>query len=236
MRQIILMIAVLAASIGTAQGQGSLAELYGMGYHAFFRHDLARAERIFTMAIARGSQDPRAYYFRGLTYDCQGRRIEAEADYRDGAMLEMSGHGERVGYALQRIQGANRIRLERARAEARMARVQPRAVEQPAPSPRQMPLVPQLDRSPVLPPVLDQGHDTRPAPTSPNEPVAPAPIEEPVVPDTTDDENPFGGVAEIDEPTASTDLPDVESAGDDPFGGADDIDENPFDSGELTFE
>ena len=44
---------------------GALDELYGEGVHRYFSADLNGADQILTQVVDSGSQDPRAYYFRG---------------------------------------------------------------------------------------------------------------------------------------------------------------------------
>lgn len=98
-----------------------LSAVYGQGVHAFYSHRHDDAFRLLTDAINNGYQDPRAYYFRGLVADAQGRSYEAEADWQAGAELEASGriNGD-VGRSLARIQGSCRARLEKIRREAKI--------------------------------------------------------------------------------------------------------------------
>lgn len=100
-----------------------LAELYGQGVHAFFANNYRVAHDHLTSAIEQGSRDPRAYYFRGLTYAMLGRPDEAVADYKAGAALE-AGAADRiypVADSLQRVQGRLRVQLEEHRRIARLA-------------------------------------------------------------------------------------------------------------------
>ena len=63
-----------------------------------------------TEAIAAGSGDPRALYFRGLAARRMGRIDEAEADFSQAATLEASGLGAwPVSRTLERVQGADRL-------------------------------------------------------------------------------------------------------------------------------
>jgi len=110
-----------------------LGQLYGSGVHAYFsgvgsRDQLDAQEQFrksfeyLSSAIEGGSQDPRAYYYRGLAYIKLGRATEAEMDFKKGAELE-SGDLNRiynVGKSLERIQGADRLALEDHRVKARM--------------------------------------------------------------------------------------------------------------------
>lgn len=102
-----------------------LAAAYGDGVHAYFAGDYQRAYEDLTQAIEAGTTDPRAFYFRGLAALRQGRDDEAEADFTVGADRESLGLGAwPVGRSLERIQGADRLRLERHRMRARVALLQ----------------------------------------------------------------------------------------------------------------
>ena len=108
-------------SIAVAQ-DSVLTELYGEGVHAYHAHDLTRAYDLFTRAIDGGLNDPRAYYFRGLTASSTGRSHEAEEDFRAGAAIEArGGAGGSVGRALTRVQGSTRMMIEKARTEGRLS-------------------------------------------------------------------------------------------------------------------
>lgn len=104
-----------------------LAAAYGDGVHAYFAGDYQRAYEDLTQAIEAGSDDPRAFYFRGLAALRQGRSDEAEADFSAGADRESQGLGAwPVARSLERIQGADRLQLERHRMRARVADLQRR--------------------------------------------------------------------------------------------------------------
>src|SRR5262245_17837751 len=99
-----------------------LANLYGSGVHAFNRGDLKNAHADLSAAIQDGSTDPRAFYFRGLTYLRLGREQEAVSDFKKGAEYESGENAGvySVGRALERIQGPARQTLERYRTGARI--------------------------------------------------------------------------------------------------------------------
>jgi tetratricopeptide (TPR) repeat protein len=102
-----------------------LAAAYGDGVHAYFAGDFTRAYEDLSQAIEAGTTDPRAYYFRGLAALRQGRSDEAEADFTEGATRESAGLGAwPVGRSLERIQGPDRLRLERHRTRARVTLLQ----------------------------------------------------------------------------------------------------------------
>ncbi len=113
----------LGLVLGQVNAQDSvLAELYGQGVHAYFSRNLQLAHEMFTSAIEQGSQDPRCYYYRGLTYAQLGRPDEAEADFKAGALVEV-GSADRiypVADSLQRVQGRMRLQIERHRQVARL--------------------------------------------------------------------------------------------------------------------
>jgi len=117
--------AVLIATSTTSQVRAQdslLAEFYGQGVHAFFAGDYSLTHEMLTTAIEQGSMDPRAYYFRGLNYGRLGRPDEAILDHKKGAELEASGTQRiyPVGRSLERVQGKERLTLERYRRVARL--------------------------------------------------------------------------------------------------------------------
>ena len=122
--------AVLAGGVSVADefaGTEPLAvrDAIGGGIHAYHAGDFDRAYDDLTNAIEAGSDDPRSYYFRGLAALKLGRTSEAEADFTTGADREMSsGSIRRVSQALERVQGHDRLKLERFRARARLGALQ----------------------------------------------------------------------------------------------------------------
>jgi len=125
-RKIVMGLAVIVIAASTTsqvRAQDSLlAELYGQGVHAYFANSYSRSHELLTTAIEAGSMDPRAYYYRGLAYDQLGRPDEAVADFEKGAELEASGKTRvyPVGASLQRVQGRERLKLEKYRQVARL--------------------------------------------------------------------------------------------------------------------
>jgi tetratricopeptide (TPR) repeat protein len=113
---------VLAASLPAFGQSDALNELYGSGVHAYNGGNYVEAYNELTRAIENGSEDPRAYYFRGLSYLRLGRPQEARGDFAQGAKLEMADSDRfyNVSKALERVQGRPRQSLERFRAEARL--------------------------------------------------------------------------------------------------------------------
>jgi len=187
-------------------------EMYGAGVHAYFSANYQRAHDVLTSVIASAANDPRALYFRGLTYVRLGREDEAKRDFQQGAKLEAKDleRTYNVSRALERIQGPNRMLLEQFRAEARalefqraeqlrkaryeaLRREEERVLQQQAAGAKS-PTPP-----PEPPPAEGPGVKPAPAPVT-KQPPAPGP--EPVPagktkvppPPTQPDENPFEAI------------------------------------------
>jgi tetratricopeptide (TPR) repeat protein len=97
----------------------------GNGMHAFFGCDYQQAYDDLTEVVAAGSRDPRALYFRGLAARRMGRIDEAEADFSEAARLEAAAIGQwPVSQTLERVQGQDRLALERHRIRGRIAGIQ----------------------------------------------------------------------------------------------------------------
>jgi hypothetical protein len=112
----------ILALTGRAPGQGldAASILYSHGVHAYFDGDASEAERSFTRAISISPNDPRAYYYRGLSRLRLGRDADAQADLRAGAAAEARQPNRyATGAALQRVQGRQRLLLEKYRQQAR---------------------------------------------------------------------------------------------------------------------
>ncbi len=123
-RKVAFFFAVLIVC-GAATSQADdflLAQLYGSGVHAYNGGDYNTAYRELTAAIQGGTIDPRAYYFRGLTYLRMGRQQEAAADFQKGAEMETGDSNDvfPVSNSLARVQGPDRDMLERYREAARV--------------------------------------------------------------------------------------------------------------------
>ncbi|HVX15147.1 MAG TPA: hypothetical protein VHC22_28400 [Pirellulales bacterium] len=105
-----------------------LNELYGSGVHAYNSGSYLEAYNDLTMAVRSGSQDPRVFYYRGLSYMRLGRPQEAQVDFKKGAALEMADTDRfyPVSKSLERIQGQARSQIERYRSSARLVAYQTR--------------------------------------------------------------------------------------------------------------
>lgn len=116
----LMLLAVPTPQNASAQSE-VLAEMYGRGVHAYFAGDYIAANEFLTMAIDNGTDDPRAYYFRGLVSHTSGRQEEAKDDWNKGAEMEASGKASRsIGKSLSRFQGTARLELESIRQTARL--------------------------------------------------------------------------------------------------------------------
>ncbi len=116
-------LALFALAVTAHAEDAVLGYGYGCGVHAYFAGDYVRSFEELTAVIQRGTQDPRAYYFRGLACLKLGRPADAVLDFRQGAALETKDLGRyyNVGKALERVQGRARVELEKYRVLARMA-------------------------------------------------------------------------------------------------------------------
>jgi len=100
-----------------------LTAVYGEGVKAFFGGRTAEAHQTLSQAIEAGSQDPRCFYFRGLSNLRLGRTAAAQLDFTKGAAIEAKDFDVfyNVSGSLERIQGSERLLLERYRADGRLA-------------------------------------------------------------------------------------------------------------------
>jgi hypothetical protein len=116
-----LSLALAGAALPAMAQESLLEDLYGRGVHAYFEHRYEEAHGLLTKAITSGLEDPRAYYFRGLANVRLGRPDEARAEFTTGAEFEaIAAEPVNVGKALERIQGADRLAIEKHRREARL--------------------------------------------------------------------------------------------------------------------
>jgi len=97
--------------------------IYGKGVHAFFDRNYEGAITILSDAEKLDSADPRPYYFLGLAYLRQQKTDRADHYFEKAAELEYGGRAARdyaVAESLRRIQGDERLRIEKIRAEERV--------------------------------------------------------------------------------------------------------------------
>ena len=96
--------------------------IYGKGVHAFFDRDYEESIAILSKAEEIKNNDPRSYYFLGLAYLRQKKAEQADQYFKKAAQLEYNGRGLRdyaVSESLRRIQGEERLRIEKIRTEER---------------------------------------------------------------------------------------------------------------------
>lgn len=113
----------LASAAAVAQDDAAvLDDLYGRGVHAYYSRDSRTAVELLSEAIANGSQDPRAFYYRGIALRTLGREEDAKLDFQEGAKFEQSGDysTDVISKSLERVQGAVRLDLESHRRIARL--------------------------------------------------------------------------------------------------------------------
>lgn len=233
-----LRIAVLAATLlalglapqVTFAEDAVLAEIYGRGVHAYFAGRYEDAEETLSDAIAQGSKDPRAYYYRGLTKFSLGRLDEANADFALGAKEEVQDVAltALASRSLARVQGGPRLLIEKARQTARkdhrateVAREKVRYEQWQSNEKRMLRNVPAEQPKPAAAPKpADEAksEEAKPEEEKPSEEPTPAEpkADEPAKP--ADD--PFGAEPATPEPAKpATPPPATPPAKDDPFGG-----------------
>jgi hypothetical protein len=98
-----------------------LAQFYGSGVHQYFGGGYQQAIADLTQAIDGGTKDPRAYYFRALSWWRMGDTSRAQTDLAAGAKLESADVNQYypVSKSLERVQGTGRLLVERYRVQAR---------------------------------------------------------------------------------------------------------------------
>lgn len=95
---------------------------YSVAVSAYFGKDYSLAEKLLTQLIESGSDDPRVYYFRGLSHASRGQTEAASADYKQGAELEASGKSRSaIDKVLEKVQGSQRSVIEQVRRETKQA-------------------------------------------------------------------------------------------------------------------
>lgn len=113
---------VLLSGEGSWAQDSVLNEMYGNGVHAYFSGQYADSYEYLSSAISAGSEDPRCYYFRGLSCLRLGRAPDAKIDFEKGAELETvdTDRFYDVSKSLERCQGRARAMLEKYRGAARV--------------------------------------------------------------------------------------------------------------------
>ena len=90
---------------------------YASGLRHYFARRYGDAEAAFVKAIEYDNQDARYFYFLGLSRLALDKTTDADADFREGAQLELLNRPgrEAVSTALERVQGSARQALNRVR-------------------------------------------------------------------------------------------------------------------------
>jgi hypothetical protein len=113
-------LAWVSPAVAQVRDFNAAADTYGRGVHAYFAGRATEAEELFSLALADGPSDPRILYFRAMTLLRLGRSDDARGDMMLGAELEARQRNRyAVGTALARVQGSDRLLLERFRQQAR---------------------------------------------------------------------------------------------------------------------
>lgn len=131
--RVVVSFVVATATIPASHAdEAAVEEVYGRGVHAYYSGNFQRSYDTLSKIVRLETTDPRVYYFRGLAALKLGSRDDAIKDFTEGANLETTGWSIRaVSRSLERIQGEDRLLLERLRLQARLLVVQrrERAVE-----------------------------------------------------------------------------------------------------------
>lgn len=112
----------LLATTAVARGQQTnvTGQAYARGVQAYFSGQSASADSELLAATADDVNDPRPHYFRALSLLRQGRGDEARAEMELGASLEARSPGRYpIGKSLERVQGSDRLTLEKYRRQGR---------------------------------------------------------------------------------------------------------------------
>ncbi|GHT26076.1 hypothetical protein FACS18942_02790 [Planctomycetales bacterium] len=109
-------------SAGVFDKEMQSENLYGQGVHAFFNGEYETAAGLFKQSEKLSSQDPRTYFFLALSYHRLLKEDLAETTFKKAAELEWEGQKFRdynVSDSLRRIQGKERIYVEKFREQAK---------------------------------------------------------------------------------------------------------------------
>ena len=99
----------------------SVLAIYGEGVHSFYAGNFQQSYDYLSEVIEIGTDDPRVYYFRGLSALRLGSQKDADDDFTKGATFEAERGTRGPFHALERIQGPDRLLLEQSRSKARLA-------------------------------------------------------------------------------------------------------------------
>ena len=118
-----LLVACLFPAQVFAQTESTATQLYGRGTYAFNAGQYADAIAAFDQMEQAATDDPRVFFFRGLSHLRSGNEAAAATDFQTASKMELtvSGRSYSVPKALERIQGRDRILIERYRRAAKKA-------------------------------------------------------------------------------------------------------------------
>ena len=118
---LIACLGIMASPGDAADADRVTSQWYGNGVHKYFAGDYSGAHEALSRAIDAGTKDPRCYYFRAMAELKLGRDDEALADMKAGAKLENQDSDRFYGVnrSLERVQGRDRLMLEKIRQQAR---------------------------------------------------------------------------------------------------------------------
>ena len=121
--KVLLTLAYIFTTLNCAHASDpAIRAVYGDGVHSFYSGDFQQSHDYLSQVVDLGTDDPRVYYFRGLSALQLGKRKAADADFKKGADFEAKrGNMRTVSRAIERIQGPDRLLLEQCRATARLA-------------------------------------------------------------------------------------------------------------------
>jgi len=126
-RFVALLLCVVAGGFAAASDLSDSMQL-------FFDGRTEQAHQNLSYLVSTGNLDARVFYFRGLANHRLGKLDAANADFQKAATLELQSGGVGVGQALQRVQGAERLLLEKHRTMARLRIRQRRQPVAPLPA------------------------------------------------------------------------------------------------------
>ena len=112
---------LMGAGVAFAQSNPEATQLYGQGVHQFNTNRYAEAITYFDQAEGMETQDPRVFFYRGLSHYRLGNEMAAVADYEKAAAMEqtVAGRSYSIPKSLQRVQGPERSIIERYRRAAK---------------------------------------------------------------------------------------------------------------------
>ena len=117
LRSIALLSCLIGASSFCLAQSGKSSPYLSEGLRAFHRGDYQDAINAFNTAEANGSKDCRLYMMRGISKLRTGQF--ADQDLQAGANLEVASGRSDIGRSLERIQGSDRLVVERFRRMAK---------------------------------------------------------------------------------------------------------------------